>query len=459
MNELSLQRRIQRVGIRLQARLEAGIGDRWIPMVLSAALASVVGSLAVAQFESLASGRELAHLKQSIWLIQQGMYQDATVVEGNIVETSGSLLVYPLALLASVFEVEQMLLTMQAVAIGVTVLPLWGVARQVVDLRIGASTALLLAYVLNPITHQLAIEDFHLEVLAIPAFVAMVYFGARKKWLFYWICIAWILLCRADLGLAVALWGFLLLGDGVRKRGFWTMSIGFGWSLGFLLILKPLLGQELVLTWGNLFAEENFALAVALLAPLLFLSLISFRHLLPALPLAILYVVASDDSAYYDPTVLLLPFVFIAAAYAMNRLGYIGVDSVFLDARLLLALVTAALFFYIDSSIASPYARPWEWRTLDETDKSVLQAIDSLEDDTNIWATTSALVPLADRENLAILDEPILFYPESAQAIIIVERDIAPRTEEEKQIYDQRLDPLGFRIAYAAEDVKLYRRD
>ena len=301
--------------------------------------------------------------------------------------------------------------------------PLWRLAREVANLRVGAASALVAAFALHPATHRIAVDGFHPVVLAVPALIGLAYFGATKRWVGYWLCVAFALACRADLGLAIALWGFVLLGDGERRTGLWTLGVGWIYSLGLLLVGQPLLGPaggagrsagyngqslaDLVINSVRspiesvqaILAQDNLALLVALLAPVIFLPLLSLRHLWPALPLAGLYLLAgsAQDTAFAERAAMLLAFVMIAATFALNRLGNMGVDRVFLDARLLMTLTAASLLLFMATSATSPYERPWDWGRRDATAQAVARAIDSLDSDTPVRSSPSALAALSER--------------------------------------------------------------
>ena len=333
MSELSIQRRTRRRWVQFQARLEAGTGDRWIPLLIAVTLGLVLSLVSLARLGSFDGGADLAAYTQAVWLLGEGYQPEASLLgdDVHLLELHWSFILYPVAGLGLVFPTAKALVVTQAVALGLAVFPLWRLARRVANLRIAAATALVLAYALHPATHRLATDDFHPEVLAIPAILALAYFGASKRWFGYWICVAIVLACRADLGLAVGLWGFVLLGDGERRAGLWTLGVGLVWSLGLLLVLQPLVGEAVVTggqygTYGDSLGEvvltgirnpvdlvldltsrPNMVLIVSLFSPVLFLPLQSIRHLLPAVPLTGLFLIAESQGtgAFAERTSLL----------------------------------------------------------------------------------------------------------------------------------------------------------
>ncbi len=492
MSEVPFQRRLERAIVRFQARLEGGPGDRWIPTLVGLGLTLWLARLGLDRLAGFDAGLDLAGYSQSLWLIGELLEPRASLfgTDVHLLELRWSFIMYPLALLAAFADPAKVLIVSSAIALGLAVHPLWRLARQEAKLRVGAASALVLAYALHPATHQLAIDDFHPVVLAVPAIIGIAYFGKRRRWVWYWFCVAFALACRADLGLAVALWGFVLLGDGERRGGLWTLGIGSVWSLGLLLVGQPLLGQaggegsrvgyngqslgdvalsslrNPVESIQAIVAQENLALIVALLAPVIFLPLLSLRYLLPALPLGGLYLLAgtAEETAFAERSAMLLAFVMIAATFALTRLGNMGVDRVFLDVRLLTTLTAASVLLFVSSSVTSPYANPWNWSDLDPTDQAISRAVASLDEDVPIRASPSALPALSERPWLYPLATDVkptavnMGFPAFTRAVLVVEREIPERTADERQEFDQSMEQRGFVLESDIDGVALYVR-
>jgi uncharacterized membrane protein len=408
----------------------------------------------------------------------------------HLLEVRWSFILYPLAVPAAFFEPARVLIVAQALALSIAVWPLWSLARVVAKLRVSAATAVALAYAVHPATQRLAVDDFHPVALAVPSLIGMAYFGATKRWLGYWFCVAFTLACRADLGLAVAMWGFVVLSDGQRRTGLWTLGLGSSYSLGLLLVLQPLIGQgpgsgrstgyngqtlgDLLLgslrdpieSLGAILAQENLALVVALLAPVIFLPLLSLRYLAPALPLAGLYLLASAGQAtpFAERGAMLLAFVMIATVHALKRLGTTGVDRVFLDVRLLSSLVAAAILLFLATAPTSPYGRPWDWGTKDATDLAVVEAVAQLGPEVPVRASPSALASLSSRFYLLYLPPDTapaavnMGFPDFTLAVLLVERELPRWTDDERTEFTERMARLGFELTYDNEGVLLYVR-
>jgi len=494
VSELSISRRFERRLVRFQARLEANTGDRWIPLLATVALAGLMIQASWARIESLEAMPSLAGYSQSAWLLSEGLMPKASLFGTNVhlLELHWSFIMYPLGALATIFPAAKTLMLVQAVALSLTVVPLWLLARQVANLRVGAAGALIAAYALHPATHTLGTLDFHPEALAVPAIVAMAYFGSTKRWSWYWIAIVFALAVRADLGLAIGLWGFVVLGARERTVAVWTLGVGLVWSLGLLLVVHPVVADassprspfatdtaslgDLVLSsardpfgrFGDLIDRQNVLLAVTLLAPLIFLPLLSLRMLAPALPLTALYMIAGGpiETTTAERSAMLLAFLMISATFALNRLGKMGVDRVFLDGRVLSTLSAAAILLFVSSSPISPYEQPWNWSERDRVDESVLAALDQLPPDTVIRSSPSALVHLSSRPWLFSIDgdrEPSAAqagFPGFTRAVLIVDREIPERSEQQRHDFDRGMRTQGFSILFedAGTGVTLYSR-
>lgn len=478
---LPLRRRVDRQLLRWEARLETQTGDRYVPLTVMAALSALLLYLGLERVAALDAGVSLAGHAQALWLLSEGLEPRATVFGGShLLELHWSFILYPLTPLAMVFDPARVLVVVQALALGLAVIPLWRLARYVCRLRVGAATVLVLAYALHPATWQLGTQDFRPEALAVPALVAAMYAGSAQRWAWYWLAVAIVLSARADLGLAIAAYGLVLIGDGERRAGLWSLGVGLFWSLSLLLVVQPLVGDaefaggvyatyggslaEVALTMvrhpevvaADLSAEENLTLIVALLAPVIFLPLLAIRHLLPALPLLALYLLADgpQDTALAERSALLLAFVMVASTFALKRVGAMGVDRVFVDGRILAAVLLASALLFLTQSPTSPYRQPWRWEP-DATDRAVLEAIEGLDPDVAVRASRSALVPLAERPWLYELEaeRPLTALAASARAraIVLVEDDNPLRGVDQLEQLRTQLSQIGYDVLYGPE--------
>jgi uncharacterized membrane protein len=486
---LPLRRRADRQLLRWEARLETETGDRYVPLSVAVVLGTLLATAGLARLEDLSAGTDIAGYTQALWLLGEGYRPEVTVFGGNhILELHWSLVLYLLVPLSVLLDTARLLVVVQAIALGLAVLPLWRLARSVCRLRVGAATVLVLAYGLHPATWTLGTVDFHPEALAVPALITVLYAGAARRWVLYWVAVAVVLACRADLGLAVAGHGVVLLSDGERRAGLWSLGVGSFWSLSLLLVVQPLVGDaefaggqyasyggslaevvstmfrnpELVLS--DLAAEDNLDLIVGLLAPVIFLPLLAVRYVLAAVPLLALYMVAdaAGPSAVAERSALLLAVVMVASTFALKRMGDVGVDRVFVDGRIQAAVLLASALLFLTQSPTSPYREPWSWSATD-ADRAVLEAVELLGPEVAVRASPSALVPLAERPWLYQLrpERPLTAPAASAQAraVLLVEDDNPVRDDEHREQLTTGLSQLGYEVHFGPRDgVTLFLR-
>jgi hypothetical protein len=158
---------------------------------------------------------------------------------------------------------------------------------------------------------------------------------------------------------------------------------------------------------GDLFAQDNVRLIVALLAPLLFLPILAPRFLIPAVGLTVLFLVADVGVRGSTRNEFALPltlFAFVAAAFALNRMGRPSIDKILVDRRVLIALTVAAIGFFCIDATNSPYQRPWDWGRENATDHAAHQAVDALGANTPVRASGDIVTLLAERETVFVLD-------------------------------------------------------
>jgi hypothetical protein len=166
-------------------------------------------------------------------------------------------------------------------------------------------------------------------------------------------------------------------------------------------------------------------------------------------PLAGLFLIADSPSsgAFAERNALLLAFMFIAAPYALNRLGDMGVSRVFIDVRILATLTAAATLAFISSSPISLYDKPWEWGDPDPVEQAIIAAAAQLPPEVAVRASPSALPVLAERPWLYPLQtnrEPsVQFDAFDVRAVLVVDDDLPLRTDARRIDFIERMEALG----------------
>jgi hypothetical protein len=185
----------------------------------------------------------------------------------------------------------------------------------------------------------------------------------------------------------VATIGVVLVVEGERRIGLRTAAGGLAWTLVALLGVQAPLGRTGLVAPGafadygdggfevlvemlrnplrpivDMLGADDVAAVAWVLAPLLFLPVVAFRKLLPALPLTVLVLVADvpvRDEGGGGRLVPLVAASFVAATFAVARFGRPSVERVIVDRRLLGLVGLAAVAALATASPLSPYEKPW----------------------------------------------------------------------------------------------------
>lgn len=463
--------RVDRVLLRMQGRTDSPMFDRWAPWVFTLLMGLMLLWLALARAHSLGTGRQLAELIQSTWLIESGYKPISTLSGGNYMAEQAAFLLYPISIITNLFSSYRVtaLLTLQSFALAVGVVPLWRIARSPMlgNLRVGASAAVVFAYAFYAAVHNLNIAGFHTEAFALPALLAAVLFGLTGRTWWLYAAVVVVLLARADLGLVVAGLGILLAAEGRRRNGLIIAAVGLAWVLFAVLYLQPLFldvdprayphvdafsafGDAPFNILGGILSdpiaflkvvgsEQNFIALVGLFAPVLFLPVVALRYLLPALPLYAMYLAADvtpGNLSESAQTVPMTAFVFVATVFAMRRSGRILVERVNVDRRVIVALLLTSTVFFLRNSTTSLYESPWDWDERSRNAQGIANLAAMIPDDPNInvRASARALPLLAERVALYELDttgeEPDDEAAKENVDYILFDHSAAPRFDD-----------------------------
>ena len=480
MAEIAWRSRIDRGMLRAHARLDTRSADIAISWLFALVLFVVLEWFTLTRYWGLGYGSDLASAVQGFWLIGEGYLPESTLLGESYIAQQASFVIYPLAQATRIFPLAQTLLTIQALALAVGIVPLWKLSRQEANLGVGTSAAIIFAYGVSAAVHNMNLAGFHPETLAIPALFGIVLhtrlgrrhpasqmaqsaaalraasrrapnrmFAGRRHWwsitpleksdlplrdlVLLWIFVAVAILSRADLALAIAAFGVLVVIEGREKLGWALFGVGVTWFVVVIWVIQPALsggdylysqyfsdygtGNPLYVMGGmlsqpgdvlrDIFTQSNFITVVKLIAPLVFLPLVAFRYLLPAIPLYALYLVADVPEgpiAEATQTIPLLVFVFVAAVFALKRSGQVLVERVRVNRQVVFALALAAAVFFFQDSSTSPYQSSWGWYNQSTEETIRLDAVDIVPEDAVVRASPSFLPRLAERVGVYELD-------------------------------------------------------
>ncbi len=439
----------------------------------------------------------MASSAQSIWLISEGSSPSPSLLEGkSYLASNASYIIYPLALLAKIFNPVDILLFLQSLALSLGVIPLFNIARKLGKLHFGTCTALSLVYGSYVSLHNLNLSGFSPAALALPAIFYLIYLGLSIQnentahfQIKYWALILWILACRADLGLCIAGFGALLLLEKKRSLGLKTLAAGMGWVILSALVVQTALGEgypaiasyleygtnPLDVFWGmlsdpagiisELRTRENFEAIVSQLVPLVFLPLIRPRYIMPVMPLYFFYLVSdvpADILGEAEQNAATIAFLLTAVVFALKSIGHVLVERVRINPYLIWILLLASLMFFIQSSTSSFYDEPWNWNNRKDEVQEVLSAVPS---DAEVRASTSLLSSLAERRELyelkLDLDLPAQSVVRATENVdwIVLDAHIDLKEDSEfQQRFEASLLDKGWQKSESGGGVFSYRR-
>ena len=434
----TLRRRWTRWVLRVQGQLDGEGADRILPWALALALLVLLLALEVAALRSGDGGSGLAPWLQAAWRRRHGG-AGSPVAGTDPAQSTWALVAEPVLFLTRLIPARAVFAIVQAGAIGVSVVPLWRLARDHARLRVAATITVVVAFALAPTLSRTDLSAFHPEVIALPALLWAWLHGISDHPKRYAALCLLVIACRADLGLTVAAMGLVLASSAPQRRriGLTSAAVGLAWSIVAVIVLHPKIPSTSLTPAGEfvaravvplaefprlfahpiissreLLAEPSVLFLVLVLSPLLFLPLVSPRRLLPALPCLTLAMIAdqavqrvaqrgvidlSPAGAHVAPS---MAFVFIALVFALERVGERSVTRVNVDRRLLLALLAGAILLFVTEAPTSPYRQPWKWGSRDADDGARTASAARVTGSETVAVSPAATALVAERAHL-----------------------------------------------------------
>ena len=501
----SLRRRWDRLVLQVEGRLDSAGADRMLPWLSASTVFIVFLALDAAALRSIEGGSGLAPWLQASWRRQHAM-AGQPIGGFDPARATWSFVSEPILWLTRYVPPEAVFSIVQAAAIALAVVPLWNLARDEAKLRVGAAEVILTAFALSPTLHRANLSTFHPELIALPALLWAYLQARRGHWKRYSVLVLLVLLCRADLGLTVAALGLLVVFERKRRPGLLTMVAGLTWTITAALVLQPDTPDRALTPAGEfvaravaplaafpqvvfhpiiegreLLAEPSVIFLVVVLAPLLFLPLMSPRKLFVALPCLVLAMIAdravqrvaqqgvldlSPAAAHVGPAI---GFVFVALVFALERIGIPSVTRVNIDRRVLLALLAGATLLFVTEAPTSPYRQPWQWGSRDAVAGAKMVAADLVGPNAAVAVSPSSSALVAERADVIELPtDPADLTPfrlsQVARQVDVVFLDtsgVNPRTGDPRWTTAQvertleRLRTQAFRVTFEAEGIYL----
>ena len=299
----------------------------------AAAFAVVFGAAAVLRHRTFESGRfDLGNMTQAVWATARGDVLSVTDVHGEQISRLGSHFDPILAVLAPLWWLwpdPQLLLVVQAAAVGGGALPVFWLARKHLGSD-GAAAALALAYLLSPPVQWLTVSDFHPVALACPLLLfAWWHLDEGRLWAFTVLAAAAIG-SKEHVGLAVAAIGvWYAVGHRAPRTGATIAALAGAAALLAALVVLPHYAPAGDSAFESRYDSpaldgRDLAYLASLLLPLALLPLAAPLALLAALPELGLNVLSSTVTqtsvkTHYAATVA--PALLVATVFGIARLG------------------------------------------------------------------------------------------------------------------------------------------
>ena len=466
--------------------------DVLIPLSVAVVLFAQLLTVALLRARGHAAGFDLAYHAQAAWLIAHGEPPFVTTRSAHVLGEHAYLLLYPIGWAARLVPPVPLLFTIQAAALALGAVAVYGFARRVAGLAVGVAAAVTVAYALHPVVHNINAFDARPEVVAVPALAGALLFGLTDRWWPYAACVALVLASRDDAALVVAPLGLLLIVEGRRRAGIATAVVAVAWYVALVTTIMPRfadgtlfnayrldrygdsLGGAIVgmathprMVAGDLVNAQTVGVLIAVLAPVAFLAVLAPRFLLPALPLQIAYWLADHWPAltinfHYHATAI--PFVLAATAIALAKLP--RGEGAWRIPIVVVVAATASTVAVAHDSPLSAMARTWGLP--DARDARIERALARVPDGEGVAATEWFLPGLAEREAVHIFpwpfiprddapDDPVSLAERQANVRwILVER--ADMTPADTAVLHWLLARRQFGAVFGEEGIEVYRR-
>jgi len=399
------------------------------------------------------TGYDLAIQEQVIWNTAHGrLFASSVEVENRFADHFQPLMLALVPLYALV-PASQLLLGVQTVGLGIGALPVYRLARRRLD-SAELALALAVAYLLYPSIGFIQRFDFHLEALAVPAFLFA--FDAFDRGALraasLWLLVP--LLSKENLGFSVAAFGLYAATFGRRVRfGLAWTGVGLAVSSATMFWLIPAvrhgpsdtlgryawLGETPIqmlwvlisrpgYVWRAVANPDRALYLLQLLVPTGLLALVGLPEFLMAVPGLVINLLAAHHCQariYCQYTVPIVPFVFIATVSGLERLEH------FLRCRRAWRIIGLAvvplsiLALGIDNPFTEAQDVPAPLAQLPNAE-AVCRALATVPPALSV-VTTNAYAPhLAQREGLYIIGIPAQRDPPADPDVVFV------------NLYDQR---------------------
>ncbi|MFC1708957.1 DUF2079 domain-containing protein [Candidatus Omnitrophota bacterium] len=290
--------------------------------------------------------QDLSIHAQTVWNILHGSTH-SSILGFSFLGNHLNLILFPIAPIYAIFPSALTLLLLQTLFIGLGAVPLYLIAREVLEKKFAIFFSLL--YLIFPALHFCNYYEFH-PVTFVPFFFMFMFYYFQKEKFAPFVCfMLLVLLCKENMSLGIIFFGSYVLFF-TRRSLRWKITpiaLAVAWlicalkimpyfskeTIDFSLIYRhigPTMPQAVaniimhpVHTLKLMFTAKNMAFLFQLFFPLGFLSLLFPKLLLFSSPFFLQQLLSArkvDHSIEYHYAAKLVPFIFISAVYGMKFL-------------------------------------------------------------------------------------------------------------------------------------------
>jgi len=433
------------------------------------------------------TGFDLAINEQILWNTLNGRFFASSLEVGNSFADHFRPFLLAVLPFYALFQQTETLLIIQVIILASAAIPIYLLANDKLQDRL-ISLSLAAVYLLYPAVGYISRFDFHIEVFAIPAFIAAFLAMERKHWAWATIWLLIPLLVKENMGLTVAMFGIyaVIMLQQYRWGIAWIILGSFTFVTTTFWLLPAVRGEALdafdrykwlgdtpramivtfvtnpVRVWQQMVTPDRLKYLLQLLLPVGFLALLGLPELLLALPGLITNLLAHhfcQPTIYCQYTVPIVPFVFIATIYGLRRLKKWWGNELGLRMLALFLVALTLGSFWLDNPFADQPPLPPALQRMDNAEV-VRLALPFVPHGVSVVTSNNYAPHLAQREELYIIgipaqrdtptDPEVVFFNLYDQQYVVCD-----------QIYDylQELDVDAYGVTFRTGGLLVLQRD
>lgn len=434
--------------------------------------AGIFSYYSLLRYDSFRTGMDLGNMDQTVWNTLHGNFFSLSnngMLTTRLAVHADFLLVL-FAPLYAVWASPKLLLILQSIYLGLGIIPAFLVARHVLK-RTELAIGIVFLYSLNTLIQWVNMFDFHMVSLVAPLLLLVWYLWMKKRWTWYWVCIAVLLLTKEEIGLLILMFGIVqLITSKERVVGMTTAIIGLSYSFIMIFVLMPLVSIQDSHWFWSWYEIRNWVSDPAI-RDYIFLLCRSFGFLpllgAPWLVLAVpeLFINLSSrhlemQSIRFHYTTVFIPVFTIASIYGLSYLSRISqrFGKAFQSVTLVVALMITIRVTYHYGPLPvteSCWCYPYQ---VSKVDRQFEQVLRTIPETASITSSPELHAHLTQRREAYVLP----YATDSADFIALIDQVrsvdvLGPKPEELALIQRLEQERKYIRVWHAG-NYYLYRR-